>query len=260
VTAGFALSYTALCGVQAATAALPRAHAFRRLEALEAWAWAIVPAACIVVTVAAIAVLPGVADGLTYLALAAVPPLAAVALGWAARGARLPLAVLAVPLLVVTIAAQGSFAGELAGTLLEALSCVTLACLIAAVAPRLWLRAGIVVMAVSDAILILSHQLQQPNALLVAATPGSGLPQLQRSVVGSAVMGYGDLFAAALLGATLAAERRSGRGALALLVFGIAFGGLFWVLDELPATVPVALALGAATTGSRRVKLPGSRA
>ena len=57
-------------------------------------------------------------------------------------------------------------------------------------------------------------------------------------------MGYGDLFVAALLGAVLA--RRVARqrvGALLTLALAGLFDLLFFVLNELPATVPVALAL-----------------
>jgi hypothetical protein len=38
--------------------------------------------------------------------------------------------------------------------------------------------------------------------------------------------------------------RPQGRIALAAGIIGVAFGLLFWALDTLPATVPVALALG----------------
>ena len=61
---------------------------------------------------------------------------------------------------------------------------------------------------------------------------------------GSVSFGYGDLFVAALLGAVLASERRRQWGAALLtLVFAALFDLLFLVLNELPATVPVALAL-----------------
>jgi CHASE2 domain-containing sensor protein len=57
-------------------------------------------------------------------------------------------------------------------------------------------------------------------------------------------MGYGDMFVAALLGAVLAREgRRQGLAALLTLVLAGLFDLLFLVLHELPATVPVALAL-----------------
>ncbi|MGH2870458.1 MAG: hypothetical protein ACRDNK_23180, partial [Solirubrobacteraceae bacterium] len=61
---------------------------------------------------------------------------------------------------------------------------------------------------------------------------------------GSVSMGYGDLFVAGLLGGVLAREgRRQGPAALLTLVVAGLFDLLFFVLNELPATVPVALAL-----------------
>jgi hypothetical protein len=69
-------------------------------------------------------------------------------------------------------------------------------------------------------------------------------------------MGYGDLFVAGLLGAALARQRR-GQWPAALLTLVLAglFDLLFFVLNELPATVPVAMALivgEAATSAGRR--------
>jgi hypothetical protein len=74
----------------------------------------------------------------------------------------------------------------------------------------------------------------------------AGLPQLQDAVFGSAVIGYGDLFIAGALGGLLAANlgRRSQlHAALLTSAFALAFDLLFFFVDELPATVPVALAL-----------------
>jgi type III secretory pathway component EscV len=57
-------------------------------------------------------------------------------------------------------------------------------------------------------------------------------------------MGYGDLFVAALLGAVLARNVRQQRAAAVLtLAIAAVFDLLFLVINELPATVPVALAL-----------------
>ena len=57
-------------------------------------------------------------------------------------------------------------------------------------------------------------------------------------------MGYGDFFIAAVLGGVLLVERTPAPPiALACLVFAACFDLLFFVTDELPATVPVALAL-----------------
>jgi hypothetical protein len=137
-----------------------------------------------------------------------------------------------------------SLAGQAAAALLSALSCVTLGALLGAVAPGGWLKLGIVAMAAADTWLVVSDLLQSPNAVLIAAHPGHGLPRLQTVVFGSAIMGYGDLFVAALLGAVLAGDRRRQlTGAALMLILSALFDVLFLVVNELPATVPVALAL-----------------
>jgi hypothetical protein len=57
-------------------------------------------------------------------------------------------------------------------------------------------------------------------------------------------MGYGDFFAAAVLGGVLAAEGRPQLiPALAVLVVSLAWDQLFLVVDVLPATVPPAIVL-----------------
>jgi hypothetical protein len=79
----------------------------------------------------------------------------------------------------------------------------------------------------------------------------AGLPSFQDATLGPAVMGYGDLFGAAVLGAILTAEGRSRtRAALAVLVGALAFGLLLTVFTTLPATVP--LLLGLAVGGHSR--------
>jgi hypothetical protein len=192
------------------------------------------------------------ATGLTYLALLAVPPLAAAALGWAARGSRPWAALAAAPLFAIAWAARTSLAGEAAAALLSALSCVTLGVLLAMVAPSGWLKAGIVLMAAADTWLVVTDLLQAPNATLVTAHPAGGLPQLQSELFGSVSMGYGDLFVAALLGAVLAhnASRQRGAALLTLVIAGL-FDLLFLTVSELPATVPVALALLVVEVGQR---------
>jgi hypothetical protein len=99
-------------------------------------------------------------------------------------------------------------------------------------------------MAAADTWLVISDLLQVPNATLIAAHPAAGLPRLQSLLFGSVSMGYGDMFVAALLGALVAGSRSVQRGAalLTLLIAG-AFDVLFLALNELPATVPVALTL-----------------
>ncbi len=134
--------------------------------------------------------------------------------------------------------------GESAALALSALSCVTLGSLLAGVAPARWLKVGIVVMALVDAALVVSELLQAPNNALNAAAPAAGLPRLQDEVWGDAVMGYGDLFVAATLGAVLAADRvRQRRAACVAAVLALAFNLLFFWVHELPATVPIAVTL-----------------
>ena len=234
-------------GVVAAPRPVPRIH---WLERLRGPAWALVPIGSIVVVIFAIRFISDTATGLTYLALVAVPPLAAVALAWAARGPRPGprrtawAVAITTALFVIAWVFHRSLAGDSAAALLSALSCVTLGVLLAAVAPPGWLKLGIIAMAAADTWLVVSDLLQAPNAALIAAAPVGGLPQLQGELFGSVTMGYGDLFVAALLGAVLAGDRRrQWQGALLTLILAGLFDLLFLAIDELPATVPVALAL-----------------
>jgi hypothetical protein len=236
-----------LLALQAGVVAAPRALEPRwalRLRRLRGRGWALIPVASIVGVIFAIRYASDTADWLTYLALVAVPLLAAVALGWLARGARPWFALVAVGLFVVTWRTPYSLAGEAAGALLSGLSCVTLGVLLATVTPASWLKVGIIAMAGADVWLIASNQLQAPNDVLVAAKPSAGLPQLQSEQFGTVTMGYGDLFVAGLLGGVYCERPRTQRVA-ALLTFVVAslFDLLFFVVDNLPATVPVALAL-----------------
>jgi hypothetical protein len=252
MTTAFWASDAFLLAAQSAAVALPRGGApgavatlARRLAS--PW-WALVPVASIVGAIFAIRAAGSTADALTWLALLAIPPLAAVALGWAMRGGRPALALLVAPLFALAWADRTGLAGEAAGVVLAALSCVTLGVLLAAVAPRSLLKVGIVLMAAADAALVTAQLLQPANDVLNAAAPPAGLPQLQRALFGDAVIGYGDLFIAGVFGAIVAAEAGADRAAplraaLTTLVLAAAFDLLFLVLDVLPATVPVALAL-----------------
>jgi hypothetical protein len=239
--------------VQAALVALPGAGVPAWVARFGGRAWALVLPLSIAVVVAAIALVPEVADGLTWVALLLIPPGAALALGWAMRGARPVLAVLAVPLTVVVFTGVGTRLGADAGVVLTALSCVTLGRLLAGIVPGRYLKAGIVAMAVIDAILVFGNQLQAPNAVLNAAVPAPGLPQLQYLDFGAASLGYGDTFVAGVLGGVLAVERgRQLPAALLVLGLSVLWDVLFLAVDVLPATVPVAAALLVLEAGRRR--------
>ena len=134
-------------------------------------AWAIVPIASIVGCIFAIQYVSNTANGLTWLALIAVPILAAIALGGAARGGRWWLAPLMLPMFALAWFDRHTLLGQGCATLLCALSCVTLGWLLAAVTPPGWLKLGILAMAVADSWLVLSDLLQAPNNTLVFAQP-----------------------------------------------------------------------------------------
>jgi hypothetical protein len=241
-----------LGAVQASLVALPGAGAPTWVGRLVSSKWALILPGSIAVVIAGLALAPGAADGLTWLAFVAIPPLAALALGWAMRGARPWLAVLVVPLLAVPMIVVNQShpfvdpaVADACAVILSALSCVTLGRLLAAVAPTWALEAGIVAMATIDAILVFSHGLQQPNSVLVTAVPsvsGFELPRLQVANFHFAQIGYGDLFIAGVLGGVVAVRHGPAVWlALWALVATLAFDQLFRVRDELPATVPIAV-------------------
>lgn len=239
----FAVSIAVLSLFQAVLVALPRARPPFAWMPNSPW-WAIVPVASIVLVVFGIEAAPGSADALTWLALLAVPPLAAFALGWLVHGATPVWALLAVPLFALAwLAQESSLAGETARALLSGLACIGLGWLLVSVVPSNWLRWGIYAMAAIDAVLVGAELLQGPSSVLSAAAPAD-LPRFQVLDFGAARMGFGDAFLAATVGCLLAFDRRLQlRGAALLAVLALSFDLLFFALDTLPATVPVALAL-----------------
>jgi hypothetical protein len=240
----FWLSIGVLSLVQALLVALPRAPSTTLLRRLRSNWWALVLPLSIVVVISGIALESASARFLTYLALVAVPPLAAAALACLVRGSRPALALSVLPLFAVAWAAEGALSGETAALALSALACVTLGWLVACLVPPRWLKLGIYVMAALDAWLVGSNLLQEPNSVLNAAAPAADLPRLQFASFGAAVMGFGDLFIAAVLGALLASDRRLQRqGAVLAAIICPAFDLLFFWVDQTPATVPIALTL-----------------
>lgn len=241
---------------QGSIVALARVPAVPALARLRARRWAVIPPLSVVgFVLVASAAEHASAQGLTYLALCAVPVLAAAALGWLTPGARPLRSLLALGLFALAWADRGALPGQAAALILSALSCVTLGVLLALVTPPRWLGAGIVAMALADAALVVSDLLQRPNDALNAAHPGAGLPRLQSAQLGSAVIGYGDLFVAGVLGALLALVSRGElqlRGAALCASLAVAFDLLFFFVDELPATVPVALTLIVLAIARRR--------
>jgi hypothetical protein len=247
------MSIALLSLAQGVLVAVPGALVGGLPERLRSRRWAVIPPLSVIAFVfGARAAEHASAQGLKYLALGAVPVLAALALGWLAWGAHPPRrarslrVALVLPLFALAWVDRGGLAGEGAALLLSALSCAALGVLLATVTPPRWLAAGIVAMAIADTALVVSDLLQRPNNALNAARPVAGLPQLQSAVFGSAVMGYGDLFIAGVLGGLLAATLGRVwqlRAAALTAVLALGFDLLFFLVDELPATVPVASAL-----------------
>lgn len=253
----FAVSIAILSFLQAALVALPQPWRSPWLDRFRSPWWALVPALSIVVAIGLVALEGESATALSWLALAAVPAFAALALARLVRGARTEWAAAVPALLVIAWAAPSAPIGEAAATALTALGCIGLGWLLVAVAPARWLKPGIYAMAAVDTWFVVANLLQGPNAVLTAAAP-AGLPRLQVVHFGAATMGFGDLFVAATLGCLLtlpadgpksapglrlSARRRQWVAAALVAILGLAFDLLFFAVDTLPATVPVALAL-----------------
>jgi hypothetical protein len=246
----FWISIALLSLAQGILVALPGGLVAPWIASVRARRWAVIPPLSVIAFVfIAREAERASAQGLTYLALGAVPLLAAAALGWLMWPVPPPRplrALLVLPLFALAWLDRSGLAGEGAALALSGLSCVALGVLLAAVTPPRWLAAGIVTMAVADTALVISDLLQAPNNALNAAHPVAGLPQLQSAVLGSAVMGYGDLFIAGVLGGLLAvtvARPLQLRAAALTAILALGFDLLFFLVNELPATVPVALAL-----------------
>jgi hypothetical protein len=244
VTLAFALSDVSLTVAQAATVALPRHPRIRALTALRSRWWAAAPPLAIGAFALLVRGHPSSASALAYAALIGLPPLAAFALACAVPPGRLRNALLVAPLFVVAWLVPNQLPGQAASLVLSTLAAVALAVLLTQLVPSGWLMLGMGLMAALDASLVATHVLQPADHVLRLASPAAGLPRLQSTTFGAAVCGFGDIFAAALFGAVLAAKRR-GQIAPALLTLGLAlaFDSLFLVVHNLPATVPVATAM-----------------
>jgi hypothetical protein len=242
---------------QALCVALPAAGIPALLLRLGGRGWALVAPVSLVLTIAAIGVSTASADVLTWIALVLVPPGCALALGWAAHGARPWLALAVVPLLAAALAAPDGPLGRVARLLLIVGSCVTAGRLLAGGAPLRFLKAGVVAMAAIDAVFIFGDLFGEQNAAFDAAVPAGGLPQLQVADIGDVSTDYGDFFVAGLVGAILAAERRPQTvAAVATLAVAQLYSQLLLVVDSVSETAPPALVLLAVEAWHRRTNPP----
>ena len=240
----FQLDSALLDASRAACVALPAAGVPPVLRHLRSRGWALVAPLSIVSVIVGLTLWSESAQALAWTALLLVPPGCALALGWAARGARPWLAAVSAPLLIATVAVPEAPVGEVARIALIAGAAVTVCRLLAGVAPLTLLKAGVVAMAVIDATFIFGHLSEHQNVQFATAVPAPGLPQLQIATLGGASCDFGDFFAAALVGSILARERRDQLlAAAATFAATQAFDQLFLVADSLPATVPPAVVM-----------------
>lgn len=211
-----------------------------RLRALRHPLFALVPLLALVTVVLVLREAPQAADTIAELALVGVPLLALVA---GARAGPAALAAVAV-MVVLALLDRHTIAGQVSALVLIAASCTVLGAALVAVTPPRLLALGIAATAAVDLALVASGLLTPASVALNNAVVAEGLPQLQRVELGPLTMGYADLFLPAIVGALLAARARTRNWvALLTLCFALASGALFLVVERLPATVPVALAL-----------------
>ncbi|HEY1563929.1 MAG TPA: hypothetical protein VGF72_04515 [Gaiellaceae bacterium] len=145
---------------------------------------------------------------------------------------------------------------DAAGLALIAGACLAAASAVAMAAPAWSVRAGLVGLAVLDVVLVWATTGVQEatNALQSVALPhaaGTPLPSLQQATFGSAVMGWLDLLAPALLGVVVAGRRKLGAAAVTGVAAGL-WGLLLFVTSEVAATVPVLAGLALASAHARR--------
>jgi hypothetical protein len=148
---------------------------------------------------------------------------------------------------------------DAAGVVLIAGACLAGASAAAAVAPAWSVRVGLVGLAALDVILVwgTTGVQEATNALQGVALPhaaGTPLPSLQQATFGSAVMGWLDLLAPALLGVVVAGRRKLGAAAVTGVAAGL-WGLLLFVTSEVAATVPVLAGLAYAAADARRSRL-----
>jgi hypothetical protein len=241
--------------VQAATAAAPARQARARGRS---WLWLAVPAALLAAGVAIIDLVPHGPRALALLATFGTPVLAAT--GGIFRGSPRwwvwpPLAA---GLWFAAWLASG-LVRDAAGLALIAGACLAAASAVAAVSPAWSVRAGLVGLAALDIVLVWATTgvREATDALQAVALPhaaGTPLPDLQQATFGSAVMGWLDLLAPALLGVVVAGQRKLGAATVTGLAAG-AWGLLLLTTSEVAATVPVLAGLAFAAAHARRRRL-----
>jgi hypothetical protein len=168
-------------------------------------------------------------------------PLLAAAGRW-----KLPLAA---ALWLVAWRADGLVA-QAASVALIALAAITVARVVARVAPDWSIAVGLVVIAAVDVVLVWGTRQVQPATAALHDASLPSIPRLQDATFGSATMGWLDLLAPALLGMV---ARTRARAAVGTGLAAGAWGLLLTVTSTVPATVPVLA--GLALSGADRSRL-----
>ena len=220
--------------------------------------WFAVPAALLGAGVAIIDLVPRGPHALALLATFGTPVLAAA--GGLFRGsARWWLWPPAAAGLWVAAWLAGGLLQDAVSVALIAGACLAGAWAAAAVAPAWSIRAGLVGLAALDVVLVWATPgvREATNALQAVGLPhaaGTPLPSLQQATFGSAVMGWLDLLAPALLGVVVAGRRKLHAAAVTGFAAGL-WGLLLLVTSEVAATVPVLAGLAFAAADARRGRL-----
>jgi hypothetical protein len=244
-----------LCAAQAVTAAAPARQARERGRGV---VWMLVPAALLAAGVAILNFVSGGPHALALLATFGTPVLAAAGGLFRASPRWWLWPPVAVALWLAAWLAHG-LVRDAAGVALVATACLAAASAAAAVAPAWSIRAGLVALAALDVILVwgTTGVSQATNALESVALPhaaGTPLPSLQQATFGSALMGWLDLLAPALLGVVVAGRSKLAAAAVTGVAAGL-WGLLLFTTSEVAATVPVLAGLGFAAAHARRRRL-----
>jgi hypothetical protein len=144
-----------------------------------------------------------------------------------------------------------------AGVALVAGACLAAAATAALVAPAWSIQLGLLALAVLDVVLVWgTTRVETATSALHAAVPpsvaGTPLPRLQDATFGSALMGWLDLLAPALLGVVATRRRKLVAAGVTGLAAGL-WGLLLFVTTEVAATVPVVAGVVVVHATRRRV-------
>jgi hypothetical protein len=232
-------SCAGLATVQGLTVALPSVGEARPCVR---WLW-LAPPVLFVALVLLLAAHPSSAGWLTAAAVVGVPVLALLAAVRLARGSRPAWAFVIPVLLVASLAGPDRLGGQIAITLLCALSAVALGAVLVRYGGARGVALGLVALAATDIALVHDGRVSAAAQALASVQIGS-LPDLSEVSLGTFSLGYGDLFVSGIAGA-IAARRPGGQLRVAVLtvVLMLLESGLLAGSGAYPATVPVVVAL-----------------